>query len=248
MGMTVGVVGATGTVGRAIAQAFRDNGNVVRAIGRGEPFDGVDVLVNAAGSCWGLTDEQLEEQHVRLVHRILDALDGTPLVHIGSIHEYGPVPRGTLIDENVPPNPVTPYARAKLAGSQAVLAAGGVVLRAANVIGPHTGRNGFLAALLRPTVTVVESKRDYLDVRDLATAVVLASRVAGRVINVGSGVATDLRDLARLVPGERTIVDGPAASNGGEWTCVDIRLARRLLGWHPRYSLAESVQALWSTR
>jgi nucleoside-diphosphate-sugar epimerase len=262
MGVTVAVVGGTGTVGRAVVKAFLDNGYDVRAIGRGrvdvaaDPldgiFDGCDAVVNAAGSCWGLTEEELEYQHVRLVNRILGALRGTliRLVHIGSIHEYGPVPRGRLIDETVAPQPVSAYARAKLAGSRAVLAAHDVdrvVLRAANVIGPHTGRHGFLAALMADKpVTVAEARRDYVDVRDLAVAVILAASapVNGRVINIGSGVATDLRELARLVRAHESIVDGPAASNGGEWTCVDIRLAERLLRWRPRYTLRESANSL----
>jgi nucleoside-diphosphate-sugar epimerase len=279
MGVTVAVVGATGTIGRAVTKAFADNGYEVRAVARrraahlaaeefievdvaSEPldglFDGVDAVVNAAGSCWDLSESEMDYQHVRLVHRILDALRGTltRLVHIGSIHEYGPVPEGTLIDESIPARPASAYARAKLAGSQAVLSAqevDAVVLRAVNVCGPHTGGAGFLRAVLTQTggpLIVAPSKRDYLDVRDLAVAVVLAASapVNGRVLNIGSGVATDLRELAWMLADQMTIVDGPTPSNGGGWTCADIRLAEHLLHWRPQISLRESIRALRSTR
>src|SRR5262245_28608224 len=109
MGLTVAVLGATGTIGRAVAKAFAGSGYDVRAIARhrashvdgydfvpldvaADPlegvFDGADAVVNAAGGCWDLTEAQMAYQHIRLVERVLGALSGklTRLVHIGSIH------------------------------------------------------------------------------------------------------------------------------------------------------------------
>ncbi|MEV7008642.1 NAD(P)-dependent oxidoreductase [Streptosporangium sp. NPDC051022] len=234
---------------------------------------GVDAVVNATGG-WAKLEEEMAYAHVRLVERLVEALTLTAsaghrprLVHVGSIHEYGPVPAGVLIDESVDPRPATPYARTKLAGSQAVLAAGeldGVVLRAVNVCGPYTTQASFLgmvAARLRDTtaaegleLSIADAQRDYLDVRDLADAVVkaLSAPAAGRAVNIGRGVATDMRELVALLvaaagfpPEALKEQDRQVESKGGDWTRADITLAGRLLGWHPRIDLPDSIRDMW---
>ena len=296
---TVAVLGATGGVGRHVCAAFEKTGASVLGIARRTPdsparhdvvaIDLAEVapdrlagllterhartVINATGG-WVLTHQAMQRAHVTLVERLVTACalmpDKPRIVHVGTIHEYGPVPAGTLIDEAVPPQPVTDYARTKLAGSTALLDAtrGGlvdaVVLRAVNVCGPGTTSASFLGAVLdrlrsvRPgghiPMTIADANRDYVDVRDLAEAVVSASRApaVGQVINIGRGVAVSIRDLvATLVAAAKlppdTVVEQDAAiqSKGGDWTRADIRLAEQLLGWRPRIELDESLQAMW---
>ncbi len=233
---------------------------------------GVGAVVNATGG-WARDEEGMAYAHVHLVERLLEALplmgssSSRPrLVHVGSIHEYGPVAAGVLIDESVDPRPATPYARTKLAGSQAVLAAeevDGIVLRAVNVCGPYTTEASFLgmvAARLRGTtaaggleLSIADARRDYLDVRDLAEAVVRAlSAPAGGAVNIGRGVATDMRELVALLvaaagfpPEVLREQDERVESKGGDWTRADISLAGRLLGWRPRISLPDSIRDMW---
>lgn len=240
-----------------------------------------DIVVNATDGAnardgWHRSEADLEQTNVGLVRGLLSgmaSLHRRPrLVHLGTILEYGPVPYGTLLDEDFRPAPLSVYSRTKLVGSQAVLdsvaqgCVDGVVLRLANVCGPHPSPKSFpgkLLAMLRHaaaeqqplSVHIGAARLDYVDVRDVAEAVVRAGEVAthGRVFNIGSGTAVTMRELVeasvvaagfplemiRQAPGRQP------ASLGGDWTQVDIRMATEQLGWVPRTPLAESLRAAW---
>ncbi|MER7879460.1 NAD(P)-dependent oxidoreductase [Streptomyces solisilvae] len=234
-----------------------------------------DLLVNAAGDSWQGDEANMTASHIPLVDRLVDAaaaLPGRPrLVQLGSVHEYGPVPDGTAIAEDHPTAPRTPYARTKLVGSRIVLGAAdagridGCVLRVTNVCGPGTPRGSFLGGLahrLRHTtedaplaLTLVDDRRDFIDVRDVAEAVALAASgpVTGRVVNIGQGGAFSMRELAWLLISASQVParlvreeSGAVHSKGGSWTQADIGLARRLMGWSPQVSLKESLHDLWA--
>ncbi|QEU96282.1 NAD-dependent epimerase/dehydratase family protein [Streptomyces kanamyceticus] len=298
----VAVLGATGCVGREVCAAFARTGHEILAIARNHrphveghtfiPLDvaaaepaelaevltseRVGVVVNATGG-WVLTQEAMEYAHVRLVDRVLAATarmaERPRVVQVGTIHEYGFVPEGVPIDERIAPNPTTPYAVTKHAGSEAVLAAtragdvDGVVLRAVNVCGPHTTEASFLGAVMARLavateeegieLTVADARRDYLDVRDLAEAVVKAAHApaVGQVVNVGRGEAVSMRELVALLVAAsgfpaHAVRERSAAveSKGGGWTRADISLAERLLGWRPRIDLARAMRDMWATR
>jgi nucleoside-diphosphate-sugar epimerase len=297
----VAVIGATGCIGRHVCSAFSRAGHDLLAIARNHvphigdykftPLDfagadsaeiaeifeseRVDVVVNAAGG-WVRTEEEMIHSHVRLVERLLEAtaaMSRQPyIIQIGSIHEYGPAPYGTSIDETVTPGPATPYAQTKLLGARAVLdatrggRADGVVLRVVNVCGPHTTPASFLGAVLEKLrdmnpgdaveLDIAEARRDYVDARDVADAVVRAAdaRVAGRVINIGRGTAVDMRELVALLvaaaglpPDAVRVRKGrvESYSRGNGWTQADVRLAGELLGWSPRISLRDSLREMW---
>ncbi|MEU5022028.1 NAD(P)-dependent oxidoreductase [Streptomyces angustmyceticus] len=294
----VAVLGATGCMGRHLCAAFSAEGSEVVAVARryapqvaahrflpldvagttsGElarvlAHEDVDVVVNATLG-WG---DELHYANVQLVERLLDALAllKTPprLVHLGTIHEYGPVPLGTSVHEGTEPAPENPYAKAKLTASRMVLDAArdgaldGVVLRVANTLGPHPALESFfgsLAVRLRGAdaatgieLTIADARRDYVDVRDAVDAVVRAARIrhADPLVNIGCGRAQDVRTLvdelvaAAGLPAE-TIRErrGEVRSRGADWIQVDISRAARLLGWRPRYTLGESMRAMWDT-
>jgi nucleoside-diphosphate-sugar epimerase len=230
----------------------------------------VDIVVNATDSTntkdgWDRTESEHREVNVAVVERLLAAAGALPwrvrIVHLGTIHEYGPVPPGTAIGESRPTRPATSYARSKLAGSQAVLRAGavdGVVLRLVNLCGPHPSPDSFPGKLLRSLrggateVTIADAKRDFVDVRDVAEAVVRAAAaptVRG-VVNIGSGVPVEIGELVRMFLAEAgatgvEIRRGPVRSLGGDWTQADITLARTLLGWEPRIGLRHSLRDMW---
>jgi len=294
----VAVLGATGCMGRHVCAAFSAEGSEVVAVARryapqvaahrflsldvagttsGElarvlAHEELDVVVNATLG-WG---DELHYTNVQLVERLLDALAMLPapprLVHLGTIHEYGPVPFGTSIHEGTEPAPENPYAEAKLTASRMVLDAArdgaldGVVLRVANTLGPHPALESFFGALavrLRGAdaatgveLTIADARRDYVDVRDAVDAVVRAARVprADPLVNIGCGRARDVRQLvdelvaAAGLPAE-TIREqrGEVRSRGADWIQVDISRAARLLGWRPRFTLGESMRAMWDT-
>ncbi|MDA3645732.1 NAD(P)-dependent oxidoreductase [Saccharopolyspora indica] len=240
--------------------------------------EGADVVVNAVGSIWGAADRDMATRCLVPTQRLLAALalmrTRPRLVHLGSILEYGSDAQeessgGT---DRLPTR--TAYGRAKLAATRAVLEAvttGGVeglVLRIANVAGPGTPEISLLGkvaqrlteAALHDEAAVVEltplkAHRDYVDVRDVAGAVVTAAaaEVTGRVIDIGSGEAVSVRDLVDLLiraSGVPTrIVEHPdesAAPEPQHWTRADIGPAREVLGWRPRRSLAEAVGDFWA--
>ncbi|MFB9909389.1 NAD-dependent epimerase/dehydratase family protein [Allokutzneria oryzae] len=294
----VAVLGATGCVGRQVCAAFADADYEVIAVARrfapqiaryryrsldvGNPdvprladmlaAERVKVVVNATGG-WGSTEHEMTYSHVDLVKRLIEALTEVPerprLVHVGTIHEYGPVAPGTAIDEHVVPAPRTMYASTKLAGSEAVLRAteagdiDAVVLRLVNVFGPHPSPESFLGSLsarLRAVspgqqleLSIAEARRDYVDARDAAEAVLRAAhaRVTGEVINVGRGEAIELRELvyalvtaAGLEPSAVRELGSTVTSKGGDWTQASITKARAVLGWEPERTVTESVRAM----
>ncbi|MFE0038596.1 NAD-dependent epimerase/dehydratase family protein [Streptomyces sp. NPDC059015] len=296
---TVAVLGATGGLGRQVSAVFSRAGHEVLGVARrpaphtaGRPFvpldvasadpaeitgllasRHVDVVVNVAGG-WVVTEEAMHHAHVRLVDRLLAGVAALPtrprVVHVGSIHEYGFVPHGSGIDESVTPDPSTPYARTKLAGSQAVLDAAragdvdGVVLRAVNVCGPHPSEASFLGAVLQRLrgavpgealeLVIADAARDYIDVRDVASAVLRAADAAstGAVFNIGRGEATTMRELVTTLvavsgfpPETLKETGGSVESKGGGWTKADIRHAQRVLGWHPVIGLRDSLRDMW---
>lgn len=239
------------------------------------------VVVNAAGRAWLADERQMTEGNARLVGRLVEAvatLPGRPrLIQLGSVHEYGPGASGTGTAEEWPEAPVTPYGRSKLLGTRSVLratAAGaldGVVLRAANVSGPGTPPGSLLRTVAdhlagaavdhaagRPPEPLrfgpLRARRDFVDVRDVAGAVLAAARapaaaVSGQIVNIGRGEAVRVRWLVdRMVelsglPVPVVEEDGGARS-GVEWQRLDISKARRLLGWRPRHSLDDSLRDL----
>lgn len=236
-----------------------------------------DVVVNAAGTVWQADDRrmvELNDMFVRRLVRVLRTVPGTPrLVQLGSVHEYGKVPAGAGITEEWVPDPAGVYGRTKLRGSRWVLdgAAGGLdaaVLRIANACGPGMPPESLLgrvAAHLRRQsaapgapaplrLTPLRAHRDFVDVRDVAAAVVAAAdapraSVAGRVVNVARGEAVPVRDLVdRLIALSGLpvrVVEEPGAGglrSDADWQRVDIRQAAALLGWKPERALDESLR------
>lgn len=192
---------------------------------------GADIVVNAAGAVWGVDEQQMLRANAELPVRLLEAIGLRPrpprLVHLGSAHEYGRTPPGARIDEELQPAPDGPYGRTKLVGTRAVLEAGrsgsvdGVVLRISNVSGPAAPGESLLGTVAAHLSAVrragvregfpqvpplrlapLRARRDFVDVRDVADAVVAAARadVRGEVVNIGSGEAVGVRQLTdRLI-------------------------------------------------
>jgi nucleoside-diphosphate-sugar epimerase len=299
------VLGGTGFIGREVCAALAAAGYPVVAVSRhAAPVEAARcvaldlststpddleallrkecpaVVVNAAGAVWGVGPAQLVASNVALVRHLVTSLSRLPvrprLVHLGSAHEYGPVPAGTPIRESTPTRPTSPYGRTKLRGSRQILAASrsgridAVVLRVVNVTGPGTPDASLLgqvaaqlAAAARERRTAVlrlaplRARRDFVDVRDLADAVLAAARApaSGEAVNIGRGRAVSVRWLVRsLIAASGTPAEvieeedphaAPGRSAGIEWQQVDPSLARVRLGWWPRRTLADSLRALW---
>ena len=140
-----------------------------------------------------------------------------------------------------------------------------VALRLFNVYGtrqalanPYTGLLATFAARYRhnkPPLVLEDGRqrRDYVSVHDVGQACVLAldrAEAAGCAINVGSGRAYTILEAASEL--SRVLgKDGIVAEVTGDYRAGDVRhcfadidLARRLLGYDPRVSLADGLAEL----
>ncbi|GAA2595099.1 NAD-dependent epimerase/dehydratase family protein [Actinomadura fulvescens] len=236
-----------------------------------------DAVVNCAGATAGDVGTMVGGNVVAVAHLVRAAAAcGHPfrLVHLGSAAEYGEVVRGVPVAETAPPRPLAAYGVTKLAGTELVRAAAAsgldaVVLRVFNPVGPGapaTTLAGRLAAELRRTAgtdgTVrlgsLDAYRDLVDVRDVAAAVLAAVRAPApppAVLNVGSGRATQLRELVgsliRAAGSSARVTEtapgaNPGRSSGVAWQRADIGAIRWALGWTPAIGLDASMRDLWN--
>jgi dTDP-6-deoxy-L-talose 4-dehydrogenase [NAD(P)+] len=230
-----------------------------------------DVVINGIGSIWGATDADMPtrctEPTLRLLAGLRSATHRPRLVHLGSVLEYGPTPPGANVGAASGP-PATVYGATKLAATEAVLAADAageadaIVLRIANAAGPGTPRVSLLGRVAEQLsavdatevrLTRLTGHRDYVDVRDVADAVLAAARsgVTGAVLDIGRGEAVPVRSLVELlisasgVPARLVVADEAAPESTVDWIRVDIAPAAAALGWRPRRSLADAIGAYW---
>ncbi len=146
-----------------------------------------------------------------------------------------------------------------------------VALRMFNVFGagqalsnPYTGVLAIFAARIlngQPPMIFEDGQqqRDFVHVEDIARAFVLALEVpqaAGGVFNVGSGEHRTVEEVALLLAesmGRRDLKPefvGKARAGDIRHCFADLSNAERVLGFHPRRSLADGVPELaeWLTR
>jgi UDP-glucose 4-epimerase len=181
------------------------------------------------------------------------------IVYASSSAIYGDLETMPLC-EDMPANPVNPYGVHKYAAERymtlyaTLYGLQTVSLRFFNAYGPRLDPNGpyalvigkFLQCLAAgeplPITGDGHQTRDFVYVRDLAQAVVFAAEVpalgSGEVVNVGSGTATSVLELAQTLGGETTFVPPRAEPRHSQ---ADITRARELLGWQPSTSLSDGL-------
>jgi UDP-glucose 4-epimerase len=171
------------------------------------------------------------------------------------------------LNEDAIPNPRSPYAVSKLAAEYYLRTIGRlwkietVILRVFNAYGPGQHLppshppvipNFLRQAYLNGTMVMHNTglqTRDYIYVDDVVrsmTAAATAPDVDDRLINIGAGTETSIRELVRLVlevTGRKPeVVENPHTDPGVSRMCADIKLARQLLGYQPRVSLADGLR------
>ena len=236
-----------------------------------------DVVINCTGRLDGTVSE-LVRSNTLVTAKLLEAVAAVDpairFIRLGSAGEYGRVPHGWAVVEDDRAAPVSEYGMSQLTATRLVelaTSAGrvdGVTLRVFNPIGPGLPPQTLLgraADRLRDAVVdhaaaitlgPLSSYRDFVDVRDVAAAVVASAfsrRPPESVINVGSGRAVTAREAVDLLAdaagfaGEVREDDAPQIRSAGvDWMCADITRATELLGWRPSYGLADSVKAIWA--
>jgi nucleoside-diphosphate-sugar epimerase len=190
------------------------------------------------------------------------------VVYAASSSAYGDTP--TLPKhEGMLPNPISPYAVAKLAGEyymrsfSRVYGLETVALRYFNVFGPYqdpaSQYSGVLAVFCRkmlageqPTIYGDgETSRDFTFIQNTVDANLLAAsapadKVMGRVMNVATGVRITLNQVVKELR-EITGYDGPVAyapERAGDikHSLADISLAGELLGYRPAVDFRDGLR------
>jgi nucleoside-diphosphate-sugar epimerase len=209
-----------------------------------------------------------------VLRAVADHAPDATVVFFGSAAEYGPAPAKALpVGEGYPACPASFFGASKLAQTHLAAAAAAalglrvLVLRPFNVLGPGLPGHYLAASLARRVceagtaagplaVDNGAATRDFVDVRDVAEATVLAAAHAApppgtaEVYNVASGretavlaVAARLCTLAgRGLPEDR----GPGGSRSGIGrSCGSAAKLRRATGWAPRVPWEQSLEELW---
>lgn len=183
------------------------------------------------------------------------------IIIIGTADEYGHQP-GPL-HEGLPLAPVSPYAVSKAVATQFAQAMHSrnecpvVILRPFTIYGPGQPANMFVSEAINCAIrgepfrmTEGRQRRDLIYVDDAIDAFLAAAEapgIEGRVINIGSGEAHALRDIAqmiwRLSETEAELIIGARSAGAAEThdTWADIARAREHLNWTPRHSLEDGL-------
>ncbi len=190
------------------------------------------------------------------------------VVYAGSSSAYGDTP--TLPKhEGMTPNPISPYAVAKLAGEYYVRSFGrvygmeGVTLRYFNVFGPYqdptSHYSGVLAIFCRKMLAGEqpaiygdgEQSRDFTYIANVVEANLLAAaapagKVSGQTINVAAGQRVTLNETFETLCTLTGYAGKPAyaepRSGDIRHSLADITLARELLGYEPRVDFREGLR------
>jgi GDP-4-dehydro-6-deoxy-D-mannose reductase len=232
-----------------------------------------DYVIHTAGKTPPAADDELYKANFWSTTRLLAALRslGKPMriVLAGSAAELGPVAEADLpVGEEYAAEPAEAYGRSKLLATRSGLAERPplevVAARIFNVIGPGLPATqafgAFAARLAEPgpdpldlPVGCLDTRRDFVDVRDVARAmIVLALRGRpGRVYHVGTGESRTVGDgLAYLIKSSgRAVVPREDAALLRRRGPSDSRAAiGRIVaetGWQPRIGFEESLHDLW---
>ncbi len=188
------------------------------------------------------------------------------VLYAASSSAYGDRPQACKTETDLVA-PVSPYAASKLAGEhycRSFYKAYGletVCLRYFNVFGPRQDPGSpysaviplFIRAMLSGKQPVIfgdgEQSRDFVFVKDIVLGNLLAAEadgVAGRVINLATSEQASLLELIGLLNKMLELdvepTHQPAREGDVRHSLADISLAKDLLGFHPRFSLAEGLQ------
>lgn len=190
------------------------------------------------------------------------------VVYAGSSSAYGDTP--TLPKrEEMPPNPMSPYAVAKLAGEYYMSAfwrcygLETVSLRYFNIFGPRQDPTSpysgvlakFITQMLRGEQPTIfgdgQQSRDFTYVENVVSANLLACKapadqVAGKVINIATGSRVDLNETFRLLKKltgySGDVKYGSERAGDVKHSLADLSSAKKQLGYEPAVNFEEGLR------
>ena len=204
------------------------------------------------------------------VHLLVAARDAKVkrVIYAASSSAYGDTP--TLPKrEDMPPNPISPYAVAKLAGEHYMSSfwrcygLETVSLRYFNIFGPRQDPSSPYSGVLAKFITQLlkgeqptifgdgQQSRDFTYVENVVKANLLACRapaekVAGKVFNIATGSRIDLNEtfrvLKKLTGYSGEVKHGAERAGDVKHSLADLSQARKLLGYQPVVDFEEGLR------
>jgi UDP-N-acetylglucosamine/UDP-N-acetyl-alpha-D-glucosaminouronate 4-epimerase len=188
------------------------------------------------------------------------------VVYAASSSAYGDTPEMPK-REDMPTNPLSPYALQKLIGEQymqmftALYGLETVSIRYFNVFGPRQDPSSpysgvialFVTALLSGKAPTIigdgEQTRDFTYVTNIVDGVLLAAKApkaSGEVINVATGRQISINELAqtlgKVIGNTKPAVHTESRAGDVRHSLADITKARALLGYEPTVDLEEGLR------
>lgn len=258
---------------RCVRHDFSDTDGLFDSVVPRQPATHVLLVSDSVPSTWTQTPSREVSgnllSHVRFFERLQSADRVIFLSSGGTV--YGvPVLRRPLRECDATAVPISAYGVTKLAiekyldFSARIVGFDHVTLRPSNPVGSWTKSNasqGFISVLLRnylagrPTHVWGDGSttRDYLDVRDLADAVVTMCRreeLGGEVFNVGTGLGRTLNEVVALV--RETLDIDPIVEMDAErgvdapYNVLDPTHIKQAIGWKPHYDFETTIRDTWA--
>jgi len=202
--------------------------------------------------------EETFEINVTGTKNVYEAAGGVRIIFSSSSAVYGDVP-ADAISENAPLNPKSPYGEHKKTGEQYAT----VSLRYFNVFGSRQRGDSAYAGVIARFLKMNQSgkpltvfgdglqTRDFVHVSDVVAANIAAMDaliVSGEAINVGSGIATSVQQIAEIFaeksPLGRNAIQYLPPRIEPKNSLADISKAQKLLKWSPKVTLKQGIALL----
>jgi UDP-glucose 4-epimerase len=189
------------------------------------------------------------------------------VVFSSSSSVYGPR-RELPVNEEMPPDPISPYGVAKLAAERYCVSFSrvyesfeSVVVRYFNVFGPRQSPFSQYAAVIPLFVTAIaagepilvygdgEQRRDFTYVSNVVDGTIRAAEAAGasgRIFNVAASAPATVNEVAAAIgavlgkPVEKTFAPPRVGDIRDSW--ADVSAAREVLGWEPTVDLEDGLR------
>jgi UDP-glucose 4-epimerase len=180
-------------------------------------------------------------------------------------------PKIQPITEEAIPDPISPYAESKLIGERYCLGfherglLRSIVLRFFNVYGSRQGLNDYSGVITRfferarknePLIVYGDGlqTRDFVNVHDIVQAIlssVNSVNAEGEIVHIGSGRATSINELAKIVllltGADGGVLYQPSRDGDIKDSLANISKAKRLLGYEPKVSLIDGLRDLFNS-
>jgi nucleoside-diphosphate-sugar epimerase len=254
----------------ALRQGFRFAETSIEDADLPALLDGVTHVFHLAAQAgvrksWGKDFKVYTVNNIDATQRLLEACVGRPIerfVHASSSSVYGD--RAALpMREDALPQPVSPYGVTKLAAEQlgylyhVNFAVPAVAMRYFTVYGPRQrpdmAFNRFIRAAIKDEPITLygdgEQTRDFTFVADAVAATIAAGErgVPGTAYNIGGGARVSMNHVLTIVEraaGHPLTINREAVQKGDmRDTYADTSLAQKDLGFEPKVSLEEGIQA-----